>query len=129
MPLEPVLGALVEVPAGRGTVRFAGATSFSAGKWIGIELFDGHGKNDGTVQGVKYFSCKPNYGVFVRPSQVKVIAPPEPVHAVSVTKLFILHLGANHDLAHSCAGGRPPTHRESFSHSVRPFHPFFSACR
>ncbi|KAL1950983.1 hypothetical protein VTO73DRAFT_132 [Trametes versicolor] len=86
MPLEPVLGALVEVPAGRGTVRFAGATSFSAGKWIGIELFDGHGKNDGTVQGVKYFSCKPNYGVFVRPSQVKVIAPPEPVHAPTVAR-------------------------------------------
>ncbi|KAH9854440.1 dynactin [Lenzites betulinus] len=73
-PAEPTLGALVEVPAGRGIVRFAGATSFSAGKWIGIELYEAVGKNDGTVQGVKYFSCRPNYGVFVRPSQVKVIA-------------------------------------------------------
>ena len=82
---EPTLGAIVEVPAGRGVVRFAGATSFSSGKWIGIELSEPNGKHDGTVQGVKYFTCKPNYGVFVRPSQVKVIAAtPEPTHAVSM---------------------------------------------
>ena len=81
---DPPLGAIVEVPAGRGVVRFCGGTSFSAGKWIGIELAEPNGKNDGSVQGVKYFTCKPNYGVFVRPSQVKVIAaPPEPPLAVS----------------------------------------------
>ncbi|OSD01208.1 dynactin [Trametes coccinea BRFM310] len=81
-PTDPPLGALVEVPAGRGIVRFAGATSFAPGKWIGIELYEPSGKNDGSVQGVKYFNCKPNYGVFVRPSQVKVInADPEPTPA------------------------------------------------
>ncbi|KAI0658356.1 dynactin [Cubamyces menziesii] len=81
-PTDPPLGALVEVPAGRGIVRFAGATSFSAGKWIGIELYEPNGKNDGSVQGVKYFNCRPNYGVFVRPSQVKLIsAEPEPAPA------------------------------------------------
>ncbi|KAI0652665.1 dynactin [Trametes meyenii] len=81
-PTDPPLGALVEVTAGRGIVRFAGATSFSVGKWIGIELAEPHGKNDGTVQGVKYFNCRPNYGVFVRPSQVKVIStePEPPAH-------------------------------------------------
>ncbi|KAI0352271.1 dynactin [Trametes cingulata] len=78
-PTDPPLGALVEVPAGRGIVRFAGATSFAPGKWIGIELSEPNGKNDGSVQGVKYFSCRPNYGVFVRPSQVRVIsATPDP---------------------------------------------------
>ncbi|KAI0829040.1 dynactin [Trametes gibbosa] len=88
-PAEPTLGALVEVPAGRGIVRFAGATSFSAGKWIGIELYDAVGKNDGTVQGLKYFSCRPNYGVFVRPSQVKVIAAQaaEPAHVPTVARV------------------------------------------
>ncbi|CDO76476.1 hypothetical protein BN946_scf184615.g2 [Trametes cinnabarina] len=88
-PTEPTLGALVEVPAGRGIVRFSGATSFAPGKWIGIELYEPNGKNDGSVQGVKYFTCKPNYGVFVRPSQVKVLnAEPEPapVHPPTVAR-------------------------------------------
>lgn len=81
---DPPLGAIVEVPAGRGVVRFCGATSFSPGKWVGIELSEANGKNDGTVQGVKYFTCKPQYGVFVRPSQVKIIAAtPEPAPPVS----------------------------------------------
>lgn len=80
---DPPLGSVVEVPTGRGTVRFCGATAFAPGKWVGLELAQPNGKNDGTVQGVKYFTCKPNYGVFVRPSQVKVIsATPEPVVCV-----------------------------------------------
>ena len=74
---DPTLGAIVEVPVGRGVVRFCGATSFAAGKWIGIELSQPNGKNDGSVQGVKYFSCKAGYGVFVRPSQVKVLSAPQ----------------------------------------------------
>ncbi|KAJ3484582.1 hypothetical protein NLI96_g5543 [Meripilus lineatus] len=75
------LGAIVDVPAGRGTVRFYGATSFSPGKWVGIELFEADGKNDGTVQGIKYFTCKMSYGIFVKPSQVK-LAEPEPTTTV-----------------------------------------------
>jgi hypothetical protein len=51
-------------------------TSFSPGKWVGVELYEPNGKNDGTVQGVKYFTCKPNYGMFVRPSQAKIISEP-----------------------------------------------------
>ena len=63
---EPVIGSIVEVPVGSSLVRFYGATSFSSGKWIGIELGEPVGKNDGTVQGVKYFTCKPNHGMFIR---------------------------------------------------------------
>lgn len=73
---EPVIGSIVEIPVGRGLVRFYGATSFSAGKWVGVELSEPVGKNDGTVQGVKYFTCKPNHGMFLRPSQVKVVSEP-----------------------------------------------------
>jgi len=73
---EPVIGTIVEVPVGRGLVRFYGATSFSPGKWVGVELNEPAGKNDGTVQGVKYFTCKPNHGMFIRPSQVKIISEP-----------------------------------------------------
>ncbi|KZT27488.1 hypothetical protein NEOLEDRAFT_1060271 [Neolentinus lepideus HHB14362 ss-1] len=76
--MEPTVGALVEVTVGRGTVRFNGTTSFAPGKWVGIELYEPKGKNNGSVQGVSYFNCKPNHGVFVRPSQVTVIpAKPE----------------------------------------------------
>ena len=73
MSSEPQLGAIVKIPVGRGVVRFCGATSFAAGKWVGIELNEGNGKNNGTINGIAYFTCQPNYGVFVRPSQVKVI--------------------------------------------------------
>lgn len=93
---DPSLGAIVEVPAGRGIVRFCGATSFSPGKWVGIELSEPNGKNDGTVQGVKYFTCKPHHGVFVRPSQVKVIAAtPEPAPPVSYWVLSRIYVCRN----------------------------------
>ena len=76
---DPSLGSIVDVPTGRGVVRFCGSTSFAPGKWIGIELSEPKGKNDGTVAGVRYFTCKPTHGVFARPSQVRSLkATPEP---------------------------------------------------
>ncbi|KAI9445370.1 dynein associated protein-domain-containing protein [Lactarius indigo] len=66
------IGATVDINLGRGVVRFCGTTSFSTGKWVGIELFEPVGKNDGSVQGVPYFSCPMNYGVFVKASQVRL---------------------------------------------------------
>ncbi|TDL26403.1 dynactin [Rickenella mellea] len=72
--VDPPIGAVVEIPAGRGIVRFNSTTSFSPGRWVGIELSEPIGKNNGSVQGVTYFQCRMNYGVFVRPSQVKIIS-------------------------------------------------------
>lgn len=94
----PPLGAIVDIPVGRGVVRFAGTTAFQPGPtWIGIELYEANGKNNGTIQGVTYFNCKPKFGVFVRLSQVKEI------------------LGHERDLAPA----RPtPTHRRTPSSSV-----------
>ncbi|KAF8555146.1 dynactin [Imleria badia] len=69
---DPPIGALVEISTGKGIVRFCGTTSFAPGKWVGIELFEPKGKNDGSIQGTAYFSCRPLHGVFIRPSQVKV---------------------------------------------------------
>ncbi len=41
-------GQTVELSDGRtATVRFAGNTHFAAGDWIGVELDDASGKNDG----------------------------------------------------------------------------------
>jgi hypothetical protein len=50
----------------RGHVRFIGPTKFGTGTWIGVELDQSAGKNDGSVKGVRYFSCVENRGVFVR---------------------------------------------------------------
>lgn len=78
-----VPGSIVEVPAGRGTVRFSGATDFAPGKWVGIELFEKNGKNNGSVNGNRYFNCMMQHGVFVRPSQVKFISSGEEVASPS----------------------------------------------
>mmetsp|Transcript_22863 Transcript_22863/g.52353 ORF Transcript_22863/g.52353 Transcript_22863/m.52353 type:complete len:475 (+) Transcript_22863:63-1487(+) len=53
-----------------GTVKFAGPTSFAQGDWVGIALDDPVGKNNGTVKDVKYFSCDPQHGVFIRPKSI-----------------------------------------------------------
>ncbi|XP_045473186.1 restin homolog isoform X4 [Harmonia axyridis] len=47
-----------------GTVRFIGYTEFAAGEWVGVELDDPRGKNDGSVEGKRYFTCQPNFGLF-----------------------------------------------------------------
>ncbi|KAK9889176.1 hypothetical protein WA026_004456 [Henosepilachna vigintioctopunctata] len=49
-----------------GVIAYIGGTEFSGGTWIGVELDAPKGKNDGTVQGVRYFTCKPKHGMFVR---------------------------------------------------------------
>ncbi|KAM6280384.1 CAP-Gly domain-containing linker protein 4 isoform 2-T7 [Porphyrio hochstetteri] len=54
-----------------GTVRFCGTTKFAPGFWCGIELDKPHGKNDGSVGGVQYFSCLPRHGIFAPPSRVQ----------------------------------------------------------
>ena len=41
------------------------------GWWYGIELDRPVGKNDGTVNGERYFTCKPKYGVFAPSSRVQ----------------------------------------------------------
>ncbi|XP_060790716.1 CAP-Gly domain-containing linker protein 4 isoform X2 [Neoarius graeffei] len=56
-----------------GVVRFCGKTSFAPGIWLGIELDKPSGKNNGSVGGVKYFSCPPKHGVFAPPSRVQRI--------------------------------------------------------
>ncbi|KAG0253188.1 hypothetical protein DFQ27_007619 [Actinomortierella ambigua] len=68
------VGTRVEVAGGnQGTVRFSGTTAFAGGRWVGIELDLPQGKNSGVVANKRYFECKPDHGLFVRPSQVRAI--------------------------------------------------------
>ncbi|KKK15589.1 hypothetical protein P175DRAFT_0441085 [Aspergillus ochraceoroseus IBT 24754] len=67
-------GCVVSLTDGRqATVRYIGATHFAGGEWIGVELDDATGKNDGSVQGERYFDCEAGFGMFVRPSAVATV--------------------------------------------------------
>ena len=55
-----------------GVVRFVGDVEFAEGTWLGVELHAPKGKNDGSVQGKRYFTCKPNHGLLVRPSKIRM---------------------------------------------------------
>ncbi|GFY05354.1 CAP-Gly domain-containing linker protein 1 [Trichonephila clavipes] len=54
----------------QGILRYFGRTNFAQGYWCGVELDEPVGKNNGTVNGVIYFNCKPNHGIFAPVSKV-----------------------------------------------------------
>ena len=55
----------------KAVIRYFGPTAFGPGDWVGMELERPEGKNDGTVNGIPYFSCPPNCGLFVKASILK----------------------------------------------------------
>lgn len=73
------VGQTVELQDGQvATVHFVGQTHFAAGDWVGIVLDTAAGKNDGSVQGQRYFDCQPGHGMFVRPTVLKILDEPTP---------------------------------------------------
>lgn len=57
----------------RGEVKYVGKIEgLPAGWWIGVQLDEPLGKNDGKTKGVRIFECPPKYGLFLRPDRVKV---------------------------------------------------------
>jgi len=56
-----------------GCIQFLGETDFAKGIWVGVELDNPVGKNNGVVASRKYFSASPNHGIFVRPDSLLLI--------------------------------------------------------
>jgi hypothetical protein len=69
-----VVGESVQVRPSNlsGVVRFIGPTRFAPGLWVGVELDTSRGKNDGSVDGIFYFSCAARRGMFVRAKSLKL---------------------------------------------------------
>jgi hypothetical protein len=65
------IGDQVSVRQTACTVRFVGGTHFAEGTWVGVEFPTSCGRNDGSVEGVRYFECAPRQGLFVRPAQIQ----------------------------------------------------------
>nr|XP_032800488.1 CAP-Gly domain-containing linker protein 3-like isoform X2 [Petromyzon marinus] len=71
------LGQMVALPGGLGWLRFLGPAEFASGQWVGVELLQPLGKNNGTVGGHHYFSCPAKHGVFVPVSHVSKLPSDE----------------------------------------------------
>lgn len=56
-----------------GVVRFVGHTHFSPGLWVGVEIGVPKGRNDGSIDGQRYFTCKPCYGLFAPPHKLTIV--------------------------------------------------------
>lgn len=71
------IGQSVIVKNDIGSIKYIGLTKFAPGVWYGIELLQPKGKNNGSVQGVKYFDCKEDdngfYGIFVKESMLNAL--------------------------------------------------------
>lgn len=68
----------VQPGARRGTVRWVGeAEVLKAGYWVGIQLDEPLGMNNGTIKGEKLFECDENHGSMCRGKNVTVGDFPE----------------------------------------------------
>ena len=61
-----------------GIVKYSGPLHFIEGEWLGLELPDASGKNDGEVMGQRYFTCKPNHGVFIKIANARAVTESSP---------------------------------------------------
>lgn len=67
------IGQKVRFGDKEGILRFVGAVHFTCGIWCGIEFVEPIGKNDGFVNGVRYFACPPKRGLMAPLNKVELI--------------------------------------------------------
>lgn len=60
----------------QGVVRYYGEPDFAKGLWVGVELEEPKGKNNGQVKGIQYFQCPDLHGLFCKPEKVVLLASP-----------------------------------------------------
>lgn len=67
-----------------GIVKYVGPIHVTDGAWLGIDLQEPTGKNDGSLRGERYFECPPQHGLFVKESDIhQIISQPAPKPAAS----------------------------------------------
>mmetsp|Transcript_23707 Transcript_23707/g.29428 ORF Transcript_23707/g.29428 Transcript_23707/m.29428 type:complete len:91 (+) Transcript_23707:11-283(+) len=54
------------------TVKYFGQIGRKFGTWVGLELDEPTGEMNGDVNGEQLFECKPNHGLVLRNTQVKL---------------------------------------------------------
>nr|XP_050023851.1 CAP-Gly domain-containing linker protein 4-like isoform X3 [Dermacentor andersoni] len=118
------IGDSVVVGQRKGVVRFLGETQFApahseqpsperTGYWCGIELAKPEGKNNGSVNGVTYFTCPPNHGVFAQPLKVKWIPPGTDEEASDLDSLVDLNTSISRSSTDGDSGGSPASQRST----------------
>nr|XP_046910356.1 kinesin-like protein KIF13B isoform X2 [Dermatophagoides farinae] len=70
-----------------GTIGYIGETDFAPGIWVGIILDTPTGKNDGSVNGISYFQCRPKFGIFVKPEKLRLDTKGKQMRAILNDKI------------------------------------------
>ena len=78
---------LVKTSTGDSTrqaeVMFVGKIEqIAPGYWIGVQYDEPVGKNDGSVQGIRFFDCAPDHGGFLRPDKISPDPNPPPPRVI-----------------------------------------------
>jgi dynactin complex subunit len=60
-----------------GVLKYYGEINLTSGIFCGVELDEPAGLNDGSVQGVRYFTCRPQHGI-VAPVGIVRLLPQQP---------------------------------------------------
>ncbi|KAM7238693.1 hypothetical protein CapIbe_010213 [Capra ibex] len=112
-----------------GAIKFFGTTSFAPGYWYGIELEKPHGKNDGSVGGVQYFSCSPRYGIFAPPSRVQRVTDSlDTLSEISSNKQNHTYPGFRRSFSTTSASSQKELNRRNaFAKSKPPLHRSWSS--